>query len=163
MKSTLPLFFLAMAFVSPASADPVERDYQAVMHVRSSHAILVLDSPSHVVGIGEFRGVAIFDDDEVAVHRYDGWFDLIDGEGSFHGYALWHFDDGSEIRAPYTGTASNISEHGVEVVATFDDFTGTGRFEGVTGEGSFKGERLEPIDVGGATVLNGTIVLNLPD
>ncbi|WP_419909454.1 hypothetical protein [Hoeflea sp.] len=159
------LFLSALLIVTAigvAHAETLTLEYQAVMHVRSSSATPVLDNASHVVGIAEFRGLAIFEGGEVAVHRYDGWFDLVDGSGKFHGYALWTFPDGSELRAPYSGAAMATSDGGVTVEATFEGFTGSGRFAGVHGDGGFSGRRLDAIDKGGSTYLQGTLAITQP-
>lgn len=154
------LFFLIC--ITSATAETVDLQYEAVMHVRSTEALSVLDEPSHAVGIAAFRGLAIFEGGTVSVHRYEGWFDIKDGAGAFHGYALWTFEDGSEIRAPYSGTAQPLGSEGVEVEASFENISGTGRYEGATGTGSFKGRRLDAIDKGGSTYLNGTLKLTTP-
>ena len=154
---------LALAFGGAAAAKNITLDYQAVMHIRDVHALPVLDDDSHQVGIGAFRGVAIFADDEVASHRYDGWFDLVDGSGGFHGYALWAFPDGSTLRAAYTGRAESIEPEGVNFAANFERFSGTGFFSNVSGEGGFTGRRLDAIDAGGSTYLKGQLRLTVPD
>jgi len=77
--------FLTVIAILPAAAGQIERNYQAVMHVREVHANPVLDDGTHVVGIGAFRGLAIFSDGEIAVHRYEDWFDMTNGSGKFHG------------------------------------------------------------------------------
>lgn len=133
------------------------------MHVRSSHADPVLDEVDHVVGIAEFGGIAILTDGRIVLHRYDGWFDVKRGSGPFHGYALWRFDDGSELQAAYSGEAREITGNDFDVEARFRDFSGTGRFAGAAGEGKFAGRRLEPIEEGGSTYLRGTLILTLPD
>ena len=132
------------------------------MHVRSTQAPPVLGDTSHVVGIAEFRGLAIFDGSKVTIHRHDGWFDIEDGSGSFHGYALWTFEDGSEIRAPYSGTVRPAGMNGVQVEATFESLSGSGRFEGATGAGGFMGRRLDAIDKGGSTYLKGKLTITTP-
>lgn len=145
--------------VSSAVAEEVKLRYQAVMHVDKSRAAPVLDNKKHVIGIGVFRGIALFPDQEPALHRYDGWFDLNEGSGPFHGYALWTFADGATLSARYDGRVEMVEGDDAEVSATFHDFTGTGRFENVQGEGSFRGRRYEPIKNGGATHLNGSLTL----
>ena len=78
----------AMVLVAVASvgqAETLNLDYEAVMHVRAVHSVPILDDPEHVAGTGAFRGLAIFPGDEVAVHRYEGWFDLTSGSGAYHG------------------------------------------------------------------------------
>ncbi len=157
------IVFALTAASPPAMAESITLSYQAITHIRSAHAMPVLDMPNHSVGVAAFRGLAIFPKQQIAVHRYDGWFDLTDGSGKFHGYALWRFDDKSEIRAAYNGRAQNLGGEGFAVEATFRDFTGTGRFAGITGEGEFKGRRVEPIDMGGSTYLEGTLSLKTPD
>lgn len=158
------LFTAAMSFalsISSAYAEPIERTYQAVMFVRESHATKVLDKPNHVVGIGKFRGLAIFNNGEIAVHRYEGWFDFSDGAGKFHGYALWQFEDGSEIRASYDGTAKNATAKGINIKAEFHTVTGSGRFKGAAIKGGFDGRRLEPIEKGGISYLKGDLKITL--
>ena len=161
VRAFIGVLFLLAGLV-PAQAETVEHNYEAVMHVRSTQALPVLGDTSHVVGIAEFRGLAIFEDGKVTIHRYDGWFDIDDGSGSFHGYALWTFEDGSEIRAPYSGKARPAGMNGVQVEAKFESVSGTGRFEGATGTGSFQGRRLDAIDKGGSTYLKGKLTITMP-
>jgi len=163
MRWILATVMMGLLAAAPTYGAESKRTYQAVMHVTDSHAGPVLDRPDHVVGTGAFRGLAIFRNGEVAVHRYEGWFDLEKGSGKFHGYALWRFEDGSELRAAYDGSASKSNNSDFEVKARIYDVKGTGRFAGVSGEGSFAGRRFEPIDKGGSTLLDGTLTLKLPN
>lgn len=148
-------------FAADAAAEEVTLTYTAVTHVRTAESEAILDNEAHRVGVATFRGLAIFDDGALAVHRYEGGFDLIDSVGPFFGYVLWQFDDGSELRAAYSGRASDWSSESVHVEATFRDFSGTGRFEGALGEGRFEGRRLDAIEHGGSTLLEGTLKLTL--
>lgn len=159
----LATLIMCVVTMSPGYGAELTRTYQAVMHVRDSQAQPVLDHADHVVGTGAFRGLAIFKNGDVAVHRYEGWFDLKKGSGKFHGYALWRYDDGAEIRAAYDGLATRTGTGVFQVRARFYDFEGAGRYAGVSGEGSFEGRRFEPIEKGGSTLLNGTLILNLPN
>ena len=136
-----------------------EFSYRAETRVRESHTMPVLGRTAHVIGIGAFEGQADFADGQVASHRYEGWFDLVDGSGRFHGYALWRFEDGSEIRAAYDGTARKAEAGGFAVDARFRDLSGTGRFADIAGDGGFRGHRVEPIEQGGSTHLTGTLNL----
>ncbi len=158
---------LALAFcaqiASPTLAGDVDLHYQAVMHVAASQAGPVLGQTDHVLGTGDFRGVVILDGGELALHRYQGWFDLQNGSGRYEGYAVWHFDDGSELCARYEGAVKETTGTDFQVTAKLRDFEGTGRYAGATGEGTFAGRRLEPIEAGGTTYLKGTLHLKLPD
>ena len=161
MRLILTAILIGILGAAPGYGASMTRTYQAVMHVRDSHAQPVLDRPDHLVGIGAFRGLATFKNGDVAIHRYDGWFDLTKGSGKFHGYALWRFENGSELRAAYDGLATHTTDKAFRVKARFHSFEGTGLFAGVSGEGSFEGRRFEPIDKGGSTLLNGTLELKL--
>lgn len=163
MRWILTTVLISILAATPTYGAQIKRTYKAVMHVRDSHAIPVLDRPEDVVGTGAFRGLAIFRNGDVAIHRYEGWFDLKKGSGKFHGYALWRFEDGSELRATYDGSASKSSSSDFEVKARIYDVAGTGRFAGASGEGSFWGRRFEPIEKGGSTLLDGTLTLELPN
>lgn len=144
---------------SEANAADLKLSYQAVMHINKSRAAPVLDDKTHVIGIGAFRGIAIFPGEEPVQHRYDGWFDLQEGSGQFHGYALWTFADGSTLRASYMGQVELIAGDDAEVAAQFQNFTGTGSFQQVQGQGSFAGRRFEAIKQGGTTYLKGELSL----
>ena len=154
---------LVLLVALPAHAETLDLTYRAVMHVRESEARPVLDDPTHLIGTAKFRGLAIFGENEAVPHRYEGWFDFVKGSGPFHGYALWTFADGAELRAAYEGRAQSGSDGASVVSATLHSFTGTGRFEGVAGSGDFAGRRLEAIDVGGSTYLSGHLSLIVPD
>ena len=71
--------------------------------------------------------------------------------------------DGSSLRAVYEGEAVETGPSDIRVAADLHDFQGTGRFEGVSGTGSFSGHRLDSLEGGGATHLVGTLKLTLPD
>jgi hypothetical protein len=143
--------------IGTLNAETKTMTYQAVMQVRQSHSLNVLGDTKHIVGIATFRGLAIFADGEIAVHRYEGWFDLTEGSGKFHGYALWQFTDGSEIRSSYNGQARTSESRVFHVEAEFDDFTGTGRFANTRITGNFSGRRYEAIADGGSTHLRGSL------
>ena len=63
---------------------------------------------------------------------------------------------GQPISYPQTSTSH------VTVDARFHGFSGSGRYAGVTGEGTFEGRRLEPIDQGGTTHVTGTPSIEAP-
>jgi hypothetical protein len=156
-KRGLASAVVIFGLLSVGRAESLDLSYEAVMHVREVHAVQIFDDPQHVVGVGVFRGLAKFPDGEIAVHRYEGWFDLTRGSGTYHGYASWRFPDGSELRARYRGTVDKVSEDRFDIRATLDDLTGTMRFDGATGTGTFEGRRIEALEVGGATYLNGSL------
>lgn len=162
-KWLLAAIFLAAAPMHWAVAGETTLAYRAVMYVAESHSAPILDNDAHVIGVGKFRGLAILPDDEIAVHRYEGWFDLTDGSGRFQGYMLFRFDDGSQIRARYEGTVREASPDDFGVEATVHDISGTGLYAEISGSGSFRGRRMEAITSGGSTYVTGELSLSRPD
>lgn len=160
MKRTIATLCIALAS-GPAAAESLELTYRAVMHVVSAQTLQVLDDPRHQVGIPSFSGLALLADGKVVPHRYAGWFDVTDGKGDFRGTALWRFADG-DLTAHYEGRIETMADD-FDFSARVHNFTGTGRYAGVSGEGSFKGERYETVATGGATYLEGTLNLQLAD
>jgi len=148
------------AVSDPSTGEAQERRYEAVMHVVSAPTLEVLGDAAHVVGIPTFRGLAIFADGTVVPHRYAGWFDTVDGIGDFRGTALWQWPDG-ELKATYDGRIETGAGGTFALRARMHAFSGTGRYQGVSGEGSFAGQRFDAVATGGETYLKGTMTLRL--
>jgi hypothetical protein len=154
------LLVLAAPLVSHAAEQAL--GYDLVVHVSDLHTLPVPGQEGHAVGIAAFDGIAIFDDGRIANHRYAGSFDFVDGEGTFRGYALWAFEDGSRLTSSYEGEAK-VSANGITLEGRHSNLTGTGSFAGATGEGSFTGARIDHLDTGGDTFHRGTLMVTLPD
>lgn len=152
----------AVALATPVRAESVTLDYQLVVHTDAVHQVEVPGQQGHVVGIASFRGLAIFDDGRIAQHVYAGGFDFVDGAGTFHGYARWVFDDGSELRSRYVGEAAALPDGGISFDGSHSDVTGTGIYAGAQGEGSFEGRRVDYLQQGGETYQRGRLELELP-
>ena len=105
--------------------------------------------------------MAVFADGELANYRYEGAYDFAGGGGSFRGYALWKFDDGSHIHTTYVGEASRSGE-GITFSGTHTVVKGSGRYAEATGTGAFKGRRVDNLEDGGDTFWSGTLSLTLP-
>jgi hypothetical protein len=107
------------------------------------------DVPGHVVGVVEFKGLTFFADGEIATHSNPATFDLTNGSGPHQGYVVHYFDDGSTSIERYRGEA-RLSADGKRTIVegTFKCVGGTGRFEGLKGEGTYRGERLGALRTG---------------
>ena len=86
-----------------------------------------------VVGAREVSGFAFYDNGEVAM--VDGWlsFFRVEGRSNYEGYAVFRFPDGSTQTASLVGC---ISATGAET-CEFSFVCGSGRFDGIVGDGSF--------------------------
>ena len=107
MKNFLIGWLGIVALVSGAetSARELILEYDAVVHVTNVNAVSPPGAPARRVGVASFKGIAVFDGGRLANHRYAGHFDFKDGAGTFAGYAVWVFADGSTLRSAYAGEA----------------------------------------------------------
>jgi hypothetical protein len=115
------------------------------------------DVPGHVVGMVQFKGLTFFADGEVATHTNPATFDLTNGSGPHQGYVVHYFDDGSTSVERYKGEAK-LSADGkrTTVSGTFQCVGGTGRFAGLKGEGTYKGERVGALRTGDFVYIDTT-------
>ena len=140
MSQPRALVFFAAAGVAVASLAQAQdlgtsRRVQGTAEITS---VGVGDVPGHVVGVVEFKGLTFFADGEIAIHTNPATFDLTDGSGRHQGYVVHHFDDGSTSIERYQGEA-RLSADGRRTVVegSFECIGGTGRFEGLKGDGTY--------------------------
>jgi hypothetical protein len=121
------------------------------------------DVPGRVVGVVEFKGLSFFADGEVATHTNPATFDLTNGSGPHQGYVVHYFDDGSTSIERYRGEA-RVSADGKRtmVEGTFECVGGTGRFAGIKGEGTYRGERLGALRTGDYVYVDTTGSCTVP-
>ena len=114
-------------------------------------AVEVGDVKGHVVGVVEFKGLTFFEGGEIATHTNPATFDLTNGSGPHQGYVVHYFDDGSTSIERYQG-AAKLSADGkrTAIEGTFECVggTGRGRFAGLKGQGTYRGERLGALQTG---------------
>jgi hypothetical protein len=121
------------------------------------------DVSGHVVGVVEFKGLSFFADGEVATHTNPATFDLTNGSGPHQGYVVHYFDDGSTSIERYRGEA-RMSADGKRTMieGTFECVGGTGRFAGIKGEGTYRGERLGALRTGDYVYVDTTGSCTVP-
>jgi hypothetical protein len=126
-------------------------------------AVEVGDVPDHVVGVVQFKGLTFFADGEIASHANPATFDLTNGSGPHQGYVIHYFDDGSTSIERYRGEA-RLSADGKRssVSGTFECIGGTGRFAGLQGEGTYRGERLGALRTGDFVYVDTTGSCTVP-
>jgi hypothetical protein len=94
----------------------------------------------HKVTVGQYTGVATFEDGRIAHKRFVDISDDRAEAGSFKGYSTYTFQDGDSLMLSYTEgwDASGMT-------GRYEVISGTGKFAGATGTGSFTAED-EPWD-----------------
>lgn len=121
------------------------------------------DVPGHVVGVVQFKGLTFFEGGEIATHANPATFDLTNGSGTHQGYVIHYFDDGSTSIERYQGEAK-LSADGKKttVEGTFECVGGTGRFAGLTGKGTYRGERVGALKTGDYVYVDTTGSCTVP-
>lgn len=135
-------------------ADGHELTFQLVVHSIDMKVVEAPDAKGHILGTGNFKGVAVFADGDIADKTFVFSFDETDGVGTGHGYSTYTFVDGSSITARFDDVSGGDSPGG-----DYEVLSGTGRFEGATGTGWYKAAD-HPWD--GASFYDGAFSLDLP-
>ena len=149
-QSAALALLVAAGVVVPAFAQA--QDLGTSRRVQSTAKVTTVevgDVPGHVVGVVEFKGLTFFADGEIATHTNPATFDLTNGSGPHQGYVVHYFDDGSTSIERYQGEAK-LSADGkrTAIEGTFECVGGTGRFAGLKGQGTYRGERLGALQTG---------------
>jgi len=97
------------------------------------------DVEGHIVGTFSRKGLSFYENGEIATYANWGTLDFIKGNGSFQGYSLITFQDGSTNWVTWRGTAE-----GREYKLTGEYIKGTKRFEGIKGTFSGTGKAVTP-------------------
>jgi hypothetical protein len=126
-------------------------------------SVEVGDVAGHVVGVVEFKGLTFFEGGEIATHSNPATFDLTNGSGPHQGYVIHYFDDGATSIERYEGEAK-LSADGkrTTVEGTFQCVGGTGRFAGLKGQGTYRGERLGALQTGDYVYVDTTGSCTVP-
>ena len=156
--------FVAAGLVVPALAQA--QDLGTSRRVQGTAKVTTVevgDVPGHVVGVVEFKGLSFFADGEIATHTNPATFDLTNGSGPHQGYVVHYFDDGSTSIERYQGEAKLSADGKRTVVSgTFQCVGGTGRFQGLKGEGTYRGERLGALQTGDYVYVDTTGSCTVP-
>lgn len=135
-----------LSSLGPVRADEV-LSFHFVTNSSSLQSLEVGDREGHLLRLNRRSGVAIFPDGSVGASQYAATNDYINGVGAYVAYCNISLSDGSALWFKVAGSTK------MEEAATLFPETqvvvlrGTGRFEGATGEGTFKGQ-LMPLALG---------------
>ncbi|RQD56042.1 MAG: hypothetical protein D5R98_10245 [Desulfonatronovibrio sp. MSAO_Bac4] len=86
------------------------------------------------------RGFAFYEDEEVATVSTWLTFERSGAKTNYRGYAIYAFPDGATKIGSFIGTGDPRGEQ----AGQFTLEGGTGRYEGITGQGSFSGQGFPP-------------------
>ena len=160
---TLALLVAACVFAPTVGEAQDLGNSRRVQGTAEVTTVEVGDVPGHVVGVVEFKGLTFFEGGEIATNANPATFDLTDGSGPHQGYVVHYFDDGSTSIERYQGEAK-LSADGKRTVVegTFQCVGGSGRFEGLKGEGTYRGERLGALETGDYVYVDTTGSCTVP-
>jgi len=127
-----------------------------VLHTQKVETMEVGDVPGHIMGVSHGVGLAFYtkgpDAGKIATRTGITIFDIINGKGTYSGHEVKTFQDNASVFVKYSGTQTPI-DGGKKTAydGTWEITGGTGRFEGMKGTGTLKGERVGSPKTGGDT------------
>jgi len=136
---------------SPTQAEDIK--WKLISTVTKVDTHKVDDQEGHILGTVERKGLMLHDNGDVANELNKVIFDNVAGVSKWQGYCLQTFKDGSTIMMKHQGTNAK----GQIVEASFELIKGTGRFDGIKGQGTFTGQ-----DYGSFNYLKFTGTYTLP-
>src|SRR5450756_982092 len=134
-------------FLVPITQAADGHAYRAGYHTQKGETREVGDVPGHVVGVSETTGLIFVTkgpgSGEIGIRKSTSYFDIVKGKGPFTGYFVYTFSDGSTMFTKAIGTATSV-DGGKRTTheGTYEVTGGTGKFAGMKGKGTFKGERV---------------------
>ena len=103
--------------------------------------IQVGDMEGHIIMPHTRRGLAFFENGDVATYTNWATFDFIKGKGAIDAYTMLTFEDGSTIVYKFKGIWEPGPKSSPVGKGTGEFTNGTGRYEGIKGELTWNGKR----------------------
>lgn len=130
----------ALALSAAARAAEMKESGQYVNLTPKVSCSQVGDVEGHVVCSFESQGVLIADDGEIGKRVTRGTIDYINGVGTNQGHSVTTFGDGSTRTSAWQGTADRDAQNNRYSEGTYTCIGGSGRFEGVKCEGTWRSD-----------------------
>ncbi len=153
---------VALLLVSTVQAEEITVKSRAITHMTKVEVVPVGDVKGHAIGTVTRSGLTIFENGDVATRATKTTFDSTKGSGTHRGYTLHKFEDGSTYVSKFQGTHTTIGGGKNTYKGTFEYASGTGRFEGIKGSGTYTGKRYRPGKEGGDNITDITGTYTLP-
>ncbi len=137
------LFIVALLLMPATQAGAETTKCRLATYLTKVEWSPVGDVKGHVVGFYSRRGLAFFENGEVATFSNRGSFDSTKGKSSYQGYNLYTYEDGSTTIGTVQGTLTPIEGTKQRSAKGTQKFIkGTGRFEGIKGSGTHTGTQV---------------------
>jgi hypothetical protein len=122
-----------LGHAAPAAAEQQTLRFRLVVQQVGQPSTLP-EIGGHKLGAGQYMGVAVFEDGRIAHKRFVETGDDTDQAGTFKGYSTYTFVKDGSLTLSYTGEWDSSGLRG-----DYQVLSGTGKFAGAAGTGSFKG------------------------
>jgi hypothetical protein len=154
---------VAVAFVLSGSSSAGAGEvltFHLVTDANSVQTLNVGDVEGHVLRLNRRSGLALFADGSVGASSYAEMGDYTKDVGTYIAYCKVTHSDGSVLWFKVTGATKSEEATTAFPEAPIAVLKSTGRFAGVSGDGTFKGQ-LTPFSLGAN--LYGDVVINLKE
>ena len=148
--ATIIVMFLSLTVILvPMTQAADEVAARVVYNNQKTESMEVGDVPGHFVGVIDQPGLIFFTkgpfSGEIGTRKGTTYFDTVKGKGTATSYLVYTFQDGSTQSLKAISTSTSV-DGGKKLIfeGTYEITGGTGRFEGLKGKGTFKGERIGP-------------------
>jgi hypothetical protein len=164
MRRWAPIIVTLLAvtvFLVPITQAADEVAYRVVYHTQKVETMEVGDVPGHVVGVIQQPGLIFITkgpaSGEIGTRTGITYFDTVKGKGTSTSYLVYTLQDGSTQSFKASSTITPV-DGGKRAAfeGVYEVTGGTGRFEGIKGKGTFKGERLGSRQTGGDSYVDAT-------
>ncbi len=130
-----------------ARADEV-LSFHVVTHATSVQFQQVGDVDGHTLGLNRQSGLVLFPDGSVGTTYFTAINDYTKDAGTYLAYYSITLNDGSILWFKVAGSAKPNDTTITFPEAPVSVLRGTGRFDGVKGDGTFTGQRVTPLAAG---------------
>ncbi len=143
---------------APVPAREGDRAWREVVRITDNQTKRTETVPPHAMGITEQKGLVFYEGGEVgAVTLWFSW-EGDSEESHYRGYGRYDFADGSSVFTSFEGAGALPGKQ----AGTLKFLGGTGRFEGIAGEGKFGAATMTPGSAGGDTFRDVQATYTLP-
>lgn len=124
---------LLLGPTTEATAQSKTIKYKVSCYLVHFELLPVPDAEGHILTIFSRKGLAFFENGEVATFTNWGTQDITKGKGDGNGYVLFGFDDNSSFMGKFQCAMEPAPKGLVSFNCTGDYIKGAGRFDGIKG------------------------------